>query len=1233
MKLIKANDLKRWADSLEFRGLLPELIRRLVHATKPHLSKVYIPTEESTHSAGWDGIVVSEDNDTYLPAGTCLIEMGTNKNIVTKANNDYKKRTNDPLGFEKGECSFVFITPREWPEAPSWEADKNKQKKWKKVKVITAVELEDWLSYHPSVALWLAERLKTSHRNNIQSIESYWHQWSTNEKGQQLCYSVAIGGRKDSVKELLEKTEDHIAIDVCSHSVEESLAFVVATILQSGDDNLKDRVVIAKDNGTTGLLASQYSNMVIISGGDDKNINPNENCLVYVTHPSARSKSGQSITLRTPEPDDFINALKESGFNETQARQLCTDTGRSTAILRRKLGFDRNTPDWAKSENISQLLPALLMGRWQNNLEGDKILIEELSGMEYCQFENLIQTFAKGNDSPFGLIDSLWYVISPFDAINYAIDFITSQHLDKLSVIIDNVANDIDFDDKKAAMSDSFFWQKHNTRYSYYAKEGLFLTLVLLALRGDKKTQLIPWVDEKVRAILNINTLEWWFSYCKHDLISLLAEASPQIFIQKIEDDVMSHNSVIREMFRINFEHTSWFGNSSHYGYVLSALEDLAWPAENLSRISRILFELSSLGEKKGYTGNPFESLCKIYCLWMPKTKATVEQCFAVLDSMAEEFRPFVFKLCRYLVNYRHQSQSINGRIMRWRYFGEDVKAVTNNELLTALTAAVRLLIRNCDYSDEAIECMLKTATDPDLPDFLRKEVQDAISSNKDFMKSKNKFCDKIRERIYHFEEACDSDWCIGDDEMIWLKNLLETILPDDIIEANLWKFNSFLPVHELHRREDDTFRGIEKLLHFRVDAVKELYEQTGFDGLRKIAKKSENKYQTGLAFAKFKTTYPMIDFVIKEGFDNQFLAGFFVSLYNKNKERYWKVVRKYNNRNDILISIGTNEEIIRFVETLSEDAKENYWKNVSVWGYSDDTLEIMAEQLLKVGRYGDVLSLLHHVNYGGKEIPVAPAFQALQGWLNNIKTPEFEKYRHDAEEILEYLDKNPDLKDEQIVCLELLLSEIFHLNSDCRLYHSIYTKPKSLLELISCAYRGDETPDDKTYSESEINIGLLSLRFIDGHIKSCPGLKNGTLDEDALMKYADEFLSLAKREKYCQAAKTMLGKLLGNIPDREDYPQYVLCKLLTKYSEHGRDKSILNSFRCQFLNNHGMTTRMPYDGGQIERTRSEKYKKYADKIRYTYPDVASIFDSLSRDHEFDAHRMDNQAELAKIGY
>ena len=135
--------------------------------------------------------------------------------------------------------------------------------------------------------------------------------------------------------------------------------------------------------------------MVIISSGDDKNINPNENCLVYVTHPSARSRSGVSIILRTPEPDDFINALKESGFNETQARQLCSDTGRSTAILRRKLGFERNNPDWAKPKNINQLLPALLIGRWLNNLEGDKKLIKSFLGWDIANSKILFRHLLK----------------------------------------------------------------------------------------------------------------------------------------------------------------------------------------------------------------------------------------------------------------------------------------------------------------------------------------------------------------------------------------------------------------------------------------------------------------------------------------------------------------------------------------------------------------------------------------------------------------------------------------------------------------------------------------------------------------------------------------------------------------------------------------------------------------------------------------------------------------------
>ena len=52
-------------------------------------------------------------------------------------------------------------------------------------------------------------------------------------------------------------------------------------------------------------------------------------------------------------------------------------------------------------------------------------------------------------------------------------------------------------------------------------------------------------------------------------------------------------------------------------------------------------------------------------------------------------------------------------------------------------------------------------------------------------------------------------------------------------------EIQGFLPLYELHRREDDIRKWTEKQLNFRVAAVKELYKRIGFDGLRKIAERN----------------------------------------------------------------------------------------------------------------------------------------------------------------------------------------------------------------------------------------------------------------------------------------------------------------------------------------------------------------------------------------------------------
>ena len=52
----------------------------------------------------------------------------------------------------------MFVIARKWTRAREWENAKNNEGKWKSVRVLTAVELEDWLSVCPTVAVWLAAK-------------------------------------------------------------------------------------------------------------------------------------------------------------------------------------------------------------------------------------------------------------------------------------------------------------------------------------------------------------------------------------------------------------------------------------------------------------------------------------------------------------------------------------------------------------------------------------------------------------------------------------------------------------------------------------------------------------------------------------------------------------------------------------------------------------------------------------------------------------------------------------------------------------------------------------------------------------------------------------------------------------------------------------------------------------------------------------------------------------------
>ena len=110
MKWITSTTIKQWADTRSAQGLLPELILRLIRATSTNTSNIRFPNGDAVHLTGWDGVVESADAIFNISPGISLWECGVNANPLQKANEDYNKRTKDPLKYDKASAHCIRNT-------------------------------------------------------------------------------------------------------------------------------------------------------------------------------------------------------------------------------------------------------------------------------------------------------------------------------------------------------------------------------------------------------------------------------------------------------------------------------------------------------------------------------------------------------------------------------------------------------------------------------------------------------------------------------------------------------------------------------------------------------------------------------------------------------------------------------------------------------------------------------------------------------------------------------------------------------------------------------------------------------------------------------------------------------------------------------------------------------------------------------------------------------------------
>jgi len=108
VKWITAQQLNSWAETLDVRSRLSELVSDLVRASVHDMSSFRFPTGDSAQIPGYDGRLICSDGSLYVPEGESVWEFGTSADYMGKAKEDYSKRTMNPGEIDPKLNTFVL---------------------------------------------------------------------------------------------------------------------------------------------------------------------------------------------------------------------------------------------------------------------------------------------------------------------------------------------------------------------------------------------------------------------------------------------------------------------------------------------------------------------------------------------------------------------------------------------------------------------------------------------------------------------------------------------------------------------------------------------------------------------------------------------------------------------------------------------------------------------------------------------------------------------------------------------------------------------------------------------------------------------------------------------------------------------------------------------------------------------------------------------------------------------
>jgi hypothetical protein len=645
-----------------------------------------------------------DQGSSFVPSGASAWELGSGLDPDEKANEDYRKRSENPLGLDPADSTFVFVTARRWRGRDNWERGRQAEDRWRSVRAFDADSLEEWLDLAPAVHTWFSI-LAGKQPEDVVDIESLWADWSQTTRPV-MTPALMLSGRREigeRIQRWLEGPTEPLAL--AAESRDEAVA-ILASVLEQLPEDLREKylarsIVVLNPTAWRHITATRDPLILVprfdVGDAIARAIRMNHRVLIPLGASDAPWPSTVSVPRLSTE--EATCALVASGVPEGTAWDLAALARRSLMSFRRRLAPrpEVQQPVWAQPEHGREIIPAMLAGAWTDGQEGDREVIAALAQVPYEGATEGLSRWQFAPDTPLRHIGDTWFIVSTEDAWQLLARYLLRADFDRFEAAALNVFGvpdpRFDLPDDQRWMADAL-GRRH--RYSGRLREGLAQTLAIMGARGDRV--MIPNAGSArqfaamiVRRLLDRANADWriWASLP----LRLLAEAAPEVFLDALERGTSGTQPVVANLFT---DQVDVLFSSSPHTELLWALEVLAWSPDYLGRVALLLAKIMRLDPGGKLENRPDNSLREIFLLWRPQTAATLEQQLRILDVLREREPEVAWRLLRRLLPRHHDSafgNTVKTQFREWT--PEAMPNVTHGEFWRGTGEIVDRMLRD----------------------------------------------------------------------------------------------------------------------------------------------------------------------------------------------------------------------------------------------------------------------------------------------------------------------------------------------------------------------------------------------------------------------------------------------------------------------------------------------------------------------------------------------------------